>query len=124
MNDPMRALRILVAEDDAMIGVLLADLLSGMGHHCRVAATEAGAVIDAIRYGADLMIVDARLGAGSGIAAVDEVLRAGPMPHLFVSGDIRQVSALRPHAVVLQKPFREADLVRAIEQAFERATAP
>jgi CheY-like chemotaxis protein len=116
-NGAIEALRILVAEDDAMIGVLLFDLLSGMGHLCIVAATEAAAVIDALRYCPDLMIVDAQLGDGSGIAAVEEILRAGPMPHLFVSGDARQVSSLRPSAVVLQKPFREADLARAIQQA-------
>lgn len=118
VNSALGPLRILVAEDDAMIGVLLADLLSGMGHACTVAATEAGAVIHAIRYRPDLMIVDAQLGDGSGIAAVDEVLRAGPMPHLFVSGDAFRVTALRPGAVVLQKPFREADLARAIQRAF------
>lgn len=101
-----------------MIGILLADLLEGMGHDCKVAATEAGAVIDAIRYDPDLMIVDAQLGAGSGIAAVDAILESGPMPHVFVTGDAWRVSALRPRAVVLQKPFREADLVRAIQQAF------
>lgn len=106
-----------------MIGILLADLLSGMGHHCKVAATEAGTVIDAIRYCPDLMIVDAQLGNGSGIAAVDAILESGPMPHLFVSGDARQVSVLRPRAVVLQKPFREADLARAIQRAFEDMAA-
>jgi two-component system, response regulator PdtaR len=120
----MRVLRILVAEDDAMIGSLLADLLSGMGHTCKIAASEAGAVIDAIRYGPDLMIVDAQLGDGSGIAAVDAILSAGPMPHLFVSGDARRVLALRPDAVVLQKPFREADLVRAMQQAVVDLLAP
>jgi CheY-like chemotaxis protein len=121
---PPKALRILVAEDDAMIGVLLADLLSGMGHDCKVAASEAAAVIDAIRYGPDLMIVDAQLGSGSGIAAVDAVLESGPMPHVFVTGDARRVSELRPLAVVLQKPFREADLARAIRQAFGNTAAP
>ncbi len=100
-----------------MIGSLLADLLSGMGHTCTIAASEAGAVIDAIRYGPDLMIIDAQLGNGSGIAAIDAILSAGPMPHLFISGDARRVLTLRPHAVVLQKPFREVDLVRAIQRA-------
>jgi CheY-like chemotaxis protein len=118
-----KALRILVAEDDAVIGMLLFDLLSGMGHLCIVVTTEAGAVIHAIRYSPDLMIVDAQLGDGSGIAAVDEILRAGPMPHLFVSGNALLVSAQRPSAVVLQKPFREADLTRAIQQTVGDAQA-
>ncbi len=114
----MTALRILVVEDDALIGMLLAEMLEGMGHHVSpVAATEADAVTAAARYRPDLMIVDARLGAGSGISAVEEILRNGPVPHVFVSGDTSRIQALRPDAVVLQKPFREAALVQAIQRA-------
>ena len=113
----MRALRILLAEDDAMIGLLLADVLDGMGHACTIAATEAETVAAARHYHPDLMIVDAQLGEGSGIAAVREIVRGGPVPHLFVSGDASRVLLLQPDALVLQKPFREAELAQAIGRA-------
>jgi two-component system, response regulator PdtaR len=113
----MRALRILLAEDDAMIGLLLADVLDGMGHACTIAATEAETVLAARHYRPDLMIVDAQLGEGSGIAAVQEIVRGGPVPHLFVSGNAARVLMLQPDALVLQKPFREADLAEAISRA-------
>jgi two-component system, response regulator PdtaR len=75
----IKALRVLIIEDDALIAMLLAELLAGMGHDvCASAATEAEAVIAATRYGPDLMIVDAGLGRGSGVSAVEEILRAGP----------------------------------------------
>ena len=46
----MKALRVLVIEDDALIAMLLAELLAGMGHDvCATAATEAEAVIAAAR---------------------------------------------------------------------------
>ena len=113
----MKSLRVLVIEDDAVIGMLLGEMLAEMGHNmCAVAATEAEAVTAAARYGPDLMIVDARLGDGSGLSAVEEIGRSGVVPHFFVSGDASQVRALRPGAVVLQKPFRESDLVRAISR--------
>jgi DNA-binding response OmpR family regulator len=115
----MRALRILLAEDDAMIGLLLADVLDGMGHACTIAVTEAGTVMAARHYHPDLMIVDAQLGEGSGIAAVQEIVRGGPVPHLFVSGNASRVLMLQPDALVLQKPFREADLVEAMDRALE-----
>ena len=118
MRQSMKPLRILLAEDDAMIGLLLADVLDGMGHTCAIAATEDETVAIARSYLPDLMIIDAQLGDGSGIAAVDTILDAGPLPHLFVSGDAARVTVLRPDAIVLQKPFREADLIRAIDQAF------
>jgi len=50
---------------------------------------------------------------------VAKILRAGPMPHFFVSGDIARVRALKPDAVVMQKPFRELDLARAIDRVFD-----
>ena len=76
----MEALRVLVAEDDALIALLLAELLAGMGHEvCATAATEREAVIAAAHYKPDLMIVDAGLGRGSGVSAVEEILRAGPL---------------------------------------------
>ena len=114
----MKALRVLVVEDDALIAMLLSELLAGMGHDvCATAASEAEAVIAATRYDPDLMIVDAGLGRGSGVSAVEEILRAGPLAHAFVSGDAESVWRRKPDAIVVRKPFREADLARAIDVA-------
>jgi DNA-binding response OmpR family regulator len=114
---PVKPLRVLVVEDDAMLGVLLAEMLEDMGHDiCALETTEAGAVAAAAQYRPDLMILDARLGAGSGISAVEEILRTWLVPHLFMSGNISKVKALRPGAEVLEKPFREAELARAIQR--------
>ena len=120
----MKSLRVLIAEDDALIGMLLGEILTGMGHEvCATATTEAHMVTAATQYRPDLMIVDAHLGEGSGISAVDEILRRDLIAHLFVSGDPRSVQALRPHAVVVRKPFHETELVRAIEIALVAAAA-
>jgi hypothetical protein len=67
------------------------------------------------------MIVDGRLRNGSGISAVDKICLAEPIPHLFLSGDVSGVRALRPDAIVVQKPFRERDLAKAIQSTFDRA---
>jgi CheY-like chemotaxis protein len=116
----MTALRVLVVEDDAVIGMLLAEMLEDMGHDvCAVEATEANAVIAAARWHPDLMIVDVRLGEGSGVAAVEEIHRAGPVPHVFVSADLSTVRLLRPNAAMLQKPYREVDLARVIQLALD-----
>lgn len=120
----MKALRVLVVEDDGLVALLLAELMAGMGHAvCAIAASEAEAVTAAVRHKPDLLVVDARLGHGSGIAAVDEILRArdGPLAHIFVSGNAGGVQALRPGAVVVRKPFREADLAKAVEIALGAA---
>jgi two-component system, response regulator PdtaR len=121
----MQALRVLVVEDDPMIGMLLAEMLEAMGHEvCAIETTEAAAVTAAAEYRPGLMIVDARMGKGSGVSAVDKILRTRCVPHLFISGNISKISALRPDAVVLEKPFREPELTRAIQRAIDIAATP
>lgn len=114
----MKSLRVLVVEDNAMVSMLLADMLEEMGHEvCGVEATESAAVITALRCHPDLMILDALLGKGCGITAMATIERIESIPHLFASGDVARVRALRPNAVVIQKPYFEADLARAIDRA-------
>jgi CheY-like chemotaxis protein len=118
----MNALRILVVEDDLMIGELLAETLEDLGHTvCAVETRAASAVAAAARYHPDLMIVDVGLGEASGIAAVKEILRAGFVPHVFVTGDALRDLLLGPDAVLIQKPFREPDIVKAIHRALAAA---
>jgi two-component system, response regulator PdtaR len=120
-----KALRVLVVEDDFMIGMLLADMLKQMGHGiCAVEATEAAAVSAAVRYRPDLVIADERLREGSGISAVEEMLRIRPVPYMFVSGDTLRVMARNPDAVVVQKPFHEADLALAIQRVLDAIMGP
>lgn len=118
----MKVLRVLVVEDDALVGGLIRRMLEWMGHEvCAIEATKADAVTAAGQYKPDLMIVDAWLGDGSGISAIEEILRTGFVPHLFMSGNISAVEALKPGAVMLKKPFREAELMRAIQSALDAA---
>lgn len=104
-----------------MIGAVLAEMLASLGHETGpIQATEEGAVAAAERYKPDLMIVDVKLAKGSGIAAVERITRAGPIPHVFMSG--RGPIAARAGDVLLTKPFREADLIRAIARALDQTS--
>jgi hypothetical protein len=49
---------------------------------------------------------------------VRRVLFDGPVPHIFISGDVVSTEHLGPGALALQKPFQDVDLQRAIRQAF------
>lgn len=120
----METLRVLVAEDDGIVALLLAELLAGMGHEvCATVATERETVTAAAYYRPDLMIVDAGLGRGSGISAVEAILRTRAIAHVFVSGDAERVRLRQPDAIVVRKPFREAELARAIDTALATARA-
>jgi CheY-like chemotaxis protein len=112
------ALRILLVEDNDMIAILLSDLLEGLGHViCSIARTESEAISAAIRHEPDILIVDVKLKQGTGVSAVREITRIRPFPHFFITGE--GIHAVKSEAIVLQKPFREADLMRAIEQVLE-----
>jgi DNA-binding response OmpR family regulator len=118
----MKSLKILLIEDDSLIAVLLSDTLGEMGHEvCGVETTERGAISAALRYRPDLLIVDAQLKDGSGVDAVDTIIAAIFIPHVFMSGDIRTVFERRPKAIALQKPFQEIQLEAAIRRALVAA---
>ena len=118
------ALRVLVVEDEQLIALLLSETLKEMGHSvCAIASTEADAVAQALAHLPDFMIVDAGLRDGNGVAAVETILKTRRVPHLFVTGNGQKVRALRPDAVILEKPFFELDLVAAIERALAVSVA-
>jgi two-component system, response regulator PdtaR len=114
----LTGLRILVIEDDLLIGMLFAETLVGMGHTiCAIATTEDEAVAAAQAHLPDVMIVDARLQDGSGIAAVEKILNRAFVPHVFVTGDKNSVVVAMPHSVVVEKPFRVTELAAGITLA-------
>jgi two-component system, response regulator PdtaR len=112
---------ILIVEDEAIIGMLLSEVLAGMGHEvCAVVASEDEAVAAAAQNQPDLIIVDAGLAQGNGIAAVKRILAHGFVPHVFTTGNARKVRQDRPDAIVLEKPFHETELAEAIERALSQ----
>ena len=92
--------------------------MEDLGHVVVAVEVDADAAIAAARaLRPDLMIVDIKLGERSGVAAVKEIFRDGFVPHVFVTGDFLGNLALGPDAVLIQKPYRRADLVAAIARA-------
>lgn len=118
----MSKLRILIADDDALIAMLLNDLLTGMGHEvCAIADTQTGIVTEAMRTSPDLMIVDANLhDGGSGVSAVEQILGNHFIPHFFVTGDPLGVETIMPGATVIPKPYTLYHLMQGIDQALGR----
>ena len=117
----MTPLNILLVEDEPVIAMLMTRVLRAMGHQvCATEGPEAGAVAAAALHRPQLLIVDARLHRGSGVAAVETILREGFVPHVFVSGTV--IDGLGPDAVVLTKPYTEPELVVAMQRAM--ATRP
>jgi CheY-like chemotaxis protein len=112
----MRRLRILLIDDDAVICMMLTELLAMLGYEvCGTAGTELEAIAAAARHVPDLMIVDANLQAGSGVSAMNAILRLTEMPHIFMTGGFRL--SIPTDAILLQKPFATAGLKAALDKA-------
>jgi two-component system, response regulator PdtaR len=119
----MRPLRVLVVEDDPMVGPLLAEVLEELGHIVVAVEVDADTAVAAARdCRPDLMIVDIGLGERSGVAAVRDILRDGCVPHVFVTGDLLPAVSLGPDTVMIRKPYRQADIAAAIARAIGGAT--
>ena len=111
-----KPLRIVIAEDEAIVAVLLGEMLEALGHTvCAIEATELGLVMAATRLRPDLLVVDVQLRGGSGLVAMEHVLEIGFVPHVLISG--ATVAMPSAGAVTLQKPFWESDIVDAIARA-------
>ncbi len=118
----MRRLRILLVEDDAVISALVAEVLAELGHDiCGTARTELEAIDAAARHAPDLMIVDAYLKAGSGVSAMNAILRRTAMPHIFMTGGPRQI--IPANATVLYKPFGRIGLTAALDSVARQIAA-
>ena len=111
----MTPLHILVAEDEAVIAMLLEEVLVGMGHSVCATVSTADEMIAAAKANRpDLIIADAGLRDSSGLSAVAVIMEAGNIPHIFMSGNATLVRLQCPDTVVLAKPFDEDALESAI----------
>ncbi len=105
--------QVLIVEDDALIGMLLATMLQDMGFDvCAIETTQVGAVAAEMRLRPDLMLVDAKLGSGSGLAAIAEIQLRRDVPHILMSGE--RLAKERHGTLMLLKPFTEQQLAGAI----------
>ncbi len=109
-------IQVLVVDDDAVLGMVLADMLTEMGFCvCGVETTQSGAISAALSLRPDLMIIDAELSPGSGIAVMAAIGIQASIPHVFMSG--ARLSGAPSDAVTLLKPFSETALASAIQKA-------
>jgi len=112
----LAALKVLVVEDEALVSMLVEDMLSDLG--CIVVGP-AAELEEALRLAGsadiDAALLDVNLG-GRPIFPVADALKARGVPFAFASGyGEAGLSEGHKGATVLQKPFREADLRKVLE---------
>ena len=118
-------LRLLVVEDEALIAILIEDVLLDLG--C-VVVGPAGSVAQALalldRDTVDGAVLDVNLGADERSYAIAEALGARGIPFIFVTGYGDEGVDPRYAAVeVLQKPFDPRTLERSVAATLARLAA-
>jgi CheY-like chemotaxis protein len=115
--------RVLLVEDEAMIAMLVEDMLEDLGHKLVTVASRLEEAVAAARNEAfDLAILDLNLGGVLTYPAADVLAERG-VPFIFAtgygSGGLKEAYAARS---ALQKPFNTDALGQAINQALGRET--
>ncbi len=117
-------LRILVAEDETIIRMDLRSLLEAQGHDVVEARDGIEAVEFARELEPDLAIMDVKMPRLDGIEAAQRIRAERPLPIVMLTafGESELVRRAVDAGVFayLVKPFREQDVLPAIETAFAR----
>jgi two-component system, response regulator PdtaR len=117
--------RVLIAEDETIIRLDLRGLLEGAGHEvCAEARDGVEAVELARSEEPDVALLDVKMPRLDGIEAAKQILEERPIPIVMLTayGQDELVSRAIEAGVFgyLVKPFREADLLPAIQTARAR----
>lgn len=113
----LQGLRVLVVEDEMMVSMLIEDMLTDLGCTVIGPASRLDEALELTEAGGiDCAVLDVNLG-GQPIFPVADLLRQKGAPFAFATGygdaGLRDVDRGTP---VLQKPFREGDLARVLNE--------
>jgi FixJ family two-component response regulator len=119
---------VFVIDDDASVRAALSSLIRSVGLRVEVFASASDFLASKRTAGPSCLILDVRLPGVSGLDFQAELAKANSViPTIFITGhgDIpMSVKAMKGGAVeFLTKPFRDQDLLDAVQVALERARA-
>lgn len=120
----MNKAQILVVEDDNAVAKLMAATMESQDYQYRIASTGASAIMEALSYKPEVMILDLGLPDTDGIEVIKKIRVWSNMPIIVVSarsGDTDKVAALDAGADdYLTKPFSVDELLARLRVALRR----
>jgi len=125
LEEGAKPVRILVAEDEALIRMDLIEMLREAGYTVCAEATNGQEAIDLAReHRPDLCILDVKMPILDGISAAQAIIDIAPVLMLTAFSQRELVERARDAGVMayVVKPFTIGDLVPAIEIAVSRHT--
>ena len=124
-DDCPMSVRILVAEDEALIRMDLIEMLREAGYDVVAEATNGEeAIALATEHKPDLCILDVKMPVLDGISAAEKIISIAPVLMLTAFSQRELVERARDAGVMayVVKPFSIGDLIPAIEIAISRHT--
>ena len=120
----MNKAHILVVEDDNAVAKLMAATMESQDYQYRIASTGASAIMEALSYKPEVMILDLGLPDTDGIEVIKKIRVWSNMPIIVVSArseDTDKVAALDAGADdYLTKPFSVDELLARLRVALRR----
>ena len=120
----MNKAQILVVEDDNAVSKLMAATMESQDYQYRIASTGASAIMEALSYKPEVMILDLGLPDTDGIEVIKKIRAWSNMPIIVVSArseDTDKVAALDAGADdYLTKPFSVDELLARLRVALRR----
>lgn len=120
----MNKAQILVVEDDNAVAKLMAATMESQDYQYRIASTGASAIMEALSYKPEVMILDLGLPDTDGIEVIKKIRVWSNMPIIVVSArseDTDKVAALDAGADdYLTKPFSVDELLARLRVALRR----
>ena len=120
----MNKAQILVVEDDNAVAKLMVATMESQDYQYRIAATGASAIMEALSYKPEVMILDLGLPDTDGIEVIKKIRAWSNMPIIVVSArseDADKVAALDAGADdYLTKPFSVDELLARLRVALRR----
>ena len=116
-------MRILVVDDSEGVRDLVEKLLQFLGHEVRLAANGKEALDILEGFGPDIVVTDRRMPRMSGEELIRQIKQGKPnLPVILMTGDdlssaARNVIAATGADGILNKPFSEEDLTKALDHA-------
>ncbi|MCB1677059.1 MAG: response regulator [Halioglobus sp.] len=114
------SLRIVVADDEALIRQDLSELLTGLGHRVVASARDGAEALEQIElHNPDLVILDIKMPRMDGLEVAQHIGGRHPIIMLTAHSSPDFIHSARDAGVMayITKPFREADIAPTIEMA-------
>jgi CheY-like chemotaxis protein len=120
-GESVKKLRVLIVEDEALVAMLIEDMLIELGYEVAAVAARVEYALQCARdLEVDLVLLDLNL-SGQRTDEVAGVLAERGVPFVFATGyGAAGVNAEWRDVPVLQKPFQIEDLARALTRALRR----